>query len=66
MIFTVLWPPKGIVSRDEYFYMAFNYKQVLSVHALMVFTMFCSLDDEKSNSKFEYHPRGGPTCQLPP
>jgi hypothetical protein len=32
---------KGIVSRDEkFFFMAYYYKYLLSVHALIVFTIF--------------------------
>jgi hypothetical protein len=46
---------KGILSRDEYF-LGYNYKQVLSVRALIVFTIFCFLVDEKSNSKFQLAP----------
>jgi hypothetical protein len=34
------------------FLKAFNNKYVLSVHALIVFTIFCSLVDEKINLKF--------------
>ncbi len=35
------------MSQDDYFLKAYNNKYVLSVHALIVFTIFCFLDDEK-------------------
>jgi hypothetical protein len=39
---------KGIVSRDEYFFQnSYDNKKVLSSHALIVFTSFCILVDEK-------------------
>jgi hypothetical protein len=44
---------KGIVSRDEYFLEAYKNKKVLSLHALIVVTIFCFLVDEKKcQSKF--------------
>jgi hypothetical protein len=49
MIFFFLYVTlKGIVSRDEYkgLYNTCNIKQMVSVHVLMVFTIFCFLVDE--------------------
>ncbi len=42
---------KRIVSRDEYFFKAYNNKQVLSVHALLVFQIFSFLVDVKIKLK---------------
>ncbi len=42
---------KAIVSQDEYLLKAYNNKKVLSVRALIVFTTFCFLDDEKIKLK---------------
>jgi hypothetical protein len=42
---------KRIVSKDEYFSKADNNEQVFSVHALIVFTIFCFLVDEKLELK---------------
>ncbi len=38
---------KRIVSRDEYFLKICRNKQGLSAHALLVFTIFCFLVDER-------------------
>jgi hypothetical protein len=39
---------KGIVSRDEYFFKSYVNKLVLSVLALIAFSIFCFLVDEKN------------------
>jgi hypothetical protein len=39
------------VSQDKYFFKAYNYKKVLPVHALIVFTVFGFLVDEKIKLK---------------
>ncbi len=43
---------KGTVSRDEYISKAYNNRQVLFVHALMILTIFCSQLMKNSNTKF--------------
>ncbi len=40
-----------IVSRDEYFVKVYNNEQVLSVHALIVFKIFCCLVEKKIKLK---------------
>jgi hypothetical protein len=39
---------KGIVSRNKYFFNAFNNQKVLSIHVLIVFILFCFLVKEKT------------------